>query len=124
MNPHNDKSPFGKFMASPLAFLLSLIIFGILIYSLVSVIYKQKKAQESRIQAEEELQALRDQKTSLESEIGLLSSDFGQEKALREKFGVVKEGEEIIVIVNEEKEEVEEEKSGISRFFRKIFSRK
>jgi flagellar biosynthesis/type III secretory pathway M-ring protein FliF/YscJ len=111
MKVKNTKFTWRSFMASPAAVLLSFLLFAIVSYSLISVIPKQKKAQSAKMEAQNELQDARDQKDALKGEIGLLSSDFGREKALREKFGVVKEGEEIIVLVNNEEEQKEEKKS-------------
>ncbi len=44
-------------------------------------------------------------KEYLESSIGRLNTDFGIEQEVREKFGVAKEGEEVVVIVGEGDEE-------------------
>ncbi len=111
-------------MASPVALLVSFLLFGIVVYSFISVLPKQKRAQEAKKEAKVELEELQHQKDSLEQEIGLLSSDFGVEKALREKFGVVKQGEEIIVLVNNEEEGIDKEKRGLFGWISRLFSSK
>lgn len=123
MKSQNHKFSLSQFLESPLALAISVILFGIILYSVISVILKQEKSQHSKTQAQEELASLEDQKGSLEAEIGLLESDFGREKALREKFGVVKEGEEIIVLVNNEEEGEVKEGDGMWGWISGIFSR-
>jgi cell division protein FtsB len=82
------------------------------------MISKQKIAQEAKKEAISELEDLYAKKDSLEAEIGLLTSDFGREKAFREKFGVVHEGEDVIVLV-EDGEDIYE--GDDATFFEKIF---
>ncbi|NCT00127.1 hypothetical protein GW765_04090 [Candidatus Parcubacteria bacterium] len=124
MKSNIHKSSFHNFLSSPLALLASVVLFGIVVYSFVSVIPKQKRSQEARVESQNELGDLEEKKASLEQEIGLLSSDFGREKALREKFGVVKEGEEIIVLVNNEEEVEKEVKAGLFGWISGLFSGK
>lgn len=124
MKVGNHKFSFSRFMASPVALLVSFLLFGIVVYSFISVLPKQKRAQEAKKEAKVELEELQHQKDSLEQEIGLLSSDFGVEKALREKFGVVKQGEEIIVLVNNEEEGIDKEKRGLFGWISRLFSSK
>ncbi len=67
-----------------------------------------KKANSARIfknNAERGLSELEVRKEYLESSIGRLNTDFGIEQEVREKFGVAKEGEEVVVIVGEGDEE-------------------
>jgi cell division protein FtsB len=123
MKVRNTKFTWKSFIASPMALFLSFLLFVTVAYSLISVIPKQRKAQKSKVEAQTELQDAEGRKDALESEIGLLSSDFGREKALREKFGVVKEGEEIIVLVNNEEEESKEIRKGIWGWVSRLFSR-
>ena len=118
MKKINTKSFLKKFLETPLALILTIGVLGVFVYSIVSMISKQRIAQEAKEEAQTELSDLYKQKESLEAEIGLLTSDFGREKALREKFGVVQEGENVIVLV-EDGEDVYAGDDGT--FFQKIF---
>lgn len=60
---------------------------------------KEKESRLLREQAEMQLADLRKQEQSLSEHIGSLKTDRGKEEALREQFGVAKEGEGLIVIV-------------------------
>jgi len=62
-----------------------------------------KKANSARIEknnVQRELTELGAQKEHLQSSINRLNTDWGIEQEVREKFGVVKKGEEVVIIVN------------------------
>jgi len=124
MNMQKDNSPYQSFLGSHLALGVAVILLGILGYSLIAMIPKQKRAETAKREAEMELRELEEKKTSLEQEISLLSSDFGREKAFREKFGVVKEGEEIVVLVDDDTAPLVEEKGGLWNWIKNLFSGK
>ncbi len=68
------------------------------------------KANETAVnlrRAESEHQALEKQKENLENSINTLSTDEGTEAALRQKYSVVHEGEELTIIVDPDKESQE-----------------
>jgi cell division protein FtsB len=121
MNHNLHKFSAKKLMNSTFGLIASFLVFGIVVYSLVSIIPKQKRAQEAKVEAQEELEEHMENKDSLEQEIGLLTSNFGREKALREKFGVVIEGEEIVVLVDDDEEIAVDEKRGVWSWFKKLF---
>jgi cell division protein FtsB len=121
MNHNLHKFSAKKLMNSTFGLIASFLVFGIVVYSLVSIIPKQKRAQEAKVEAQEELEEHMENKDSLEQEIGLLTSNFGREKALREKFGVVIEGEEIVVLVDDGEEIAVDEKRGVWSWFKKLF---
>jgi cell division protein FtsB len=63
--------------------------------------------QERREIAEAEVQALEERRATLEEQVEYLSSERGQEAELRRQFDVALPGEQVVVIVEEESEEVE-----------------
>lgn len=83
--------------------------------------YQQSK-REVRL-AEKEFQELKERIAYLEAEQEKLKTQSGLEEEVVKKFDVVREGEELAVIVEEEPEEIEEkeEKSSVSKFFEKYF---
>ena len=67
--------------------------------------------------AEEKFTQLQEQKEKLSGDIAKLNTEDGVEESIREKFGLVKEGEGMIVIVEEEVVEEVPEPSKLSSFF-------
>ena len=105
-----------------------LVIFGALFtYSAIGAYNKSRLAGEKMKAAEVEQVRLQDQKAKLTAELANANTDYGREKALREKFNIVKEGERIIMIVSEDQAansvEVVENKRGLFIFFIKIFGK-
>lgn len=72
----------------------------------------------------EKAEALRQQKINLETDIQKLETDRGKEEFFRENYGLAKEGEEVIVIV-EAKTPAETPRpgalSGFFSFFKNLF---
>ena len=62
---------------------------------------------ERRDQVEQEAEVLRERKDDLESEVQYLSDERGIEAEMRRQFDVAKEGEKVVVIVDDEDGEVE-----------------
>ena len=111
---------------SPLAYIVLILLAGLFIWSAIGAYGKSRIAKKRVIGSEQELANLQEQKGKLSADLSNANTPFGQEKALREKFNVVKEGEKVIVIVDEEppaSQEAKKEESGFGRFFRRIFGR-
>jgi len=78
-------------------------------------IYKKASfAKQKRDEAVKELQSLQERKESLSLSVASLDTKRGIEEEVRSKFGVVKEGEEVVVIIDEtsDKKSPESKKSG------------
>ena len=71
----------------------------------------------NRQMAQERVMALREQKDKLSADIDYLETDEGKEKFFRENFGVAKEGEGVIIVVEEKKQPVPPKSSSFSSFF-------
>jgi len=83
---------------------------------------KLKDTKENKVTAETELAELKDRKGKLEADIELMATPEGKERIFREDFGLAKEGEGVIVVLDEENEEgSEQEKNGFFGFFKGIF---
>lgn len=87
---------------SPIAYVALIILGFIFVYSAIGAFNKSRLADEKMNTAKSELENLEEQKLRLTAELENANTPYGQEKALREKFNVVKEGEQVIVIVNKE----------------------
>jgi len=65
-----------------------------------NVFQKYREARENRELAAQELQKLEERESGLSADIERLSTERGVEEELRKRFGVAKEGEEVIVVVD------------------------
>src|SRR3989338_575841 len=79
-----------------------LIFLGILVlffaWGVIGFMGKMATTRENRKIAENKVAELREEKEKLSSDINKLNTDSGIEENIREKFGLAKEGEELIVI--------------------------
>ena len=94
-------------------FCLVLLVSIVKMGSKLITLYENKKA------VDEKLENLELQKNNLAGSIESLSTESGIEETLRDKYFVAKEGESIVVVV-EEDPIVQEEKEGGLEFFRKF----
>lgn len=115
---------FSRVVNSPFTYIF---LFGLLFlfsYSAINTYKKSRIAKERTRQVERELVRLLNQEEDLKSALNDMNTSFGVEKALREKFGIVKEGEKSIILLNppEEPPAIEEKKDrGFFNFIRRIF---
>ena len=68
-----------------------------------NVYYKQKASEENLSKAKEEVAELKKREKMLNSEIDRLETDKGTEEEIRKKFMVGKTGEQVIIIVDDDK---------------------
>lgn len=59
---------------------------------------------ERRVQMEQEVDVLQERKDSLQVEVDYLSDERGIEAEMRRQFDIAKEGETVVVIVDDDKE--------------------
>ncbi|MEK7564336.1 MAG: septum formation initiator family protein [Patescibacteria group bacterium] len=74
---------------------------------------------ENREIAEEQLAQLKNKKQKLSNDIENLNTEEGKETIFRENFGLAKEGENLIIVLDEKNKE-EEKISSKSGFFSKL----
>jgi len=86
-----------------------LIVLGFVILALAipawGAYQKTSQTHEIRLAIAHQLRDLQERETSLQEEIDRLATDRGVEEEIRQKFEVGRSGEQMIVIVGEEKEE-------------------
>ena len=89
------------------------ILLLIFAWSVIVFMGKMSITRENKKIAESQVTELEEQKLKLTAEIAKLGTSSGIEESIREKFPVVKEGEGVIIIVEDENQsEVPEKKSG------------
>ncbi|MFA5751045.1 MAG: septum formation initiator family protein [Candidatus Paceibacterota bacterium] len=105
-----------------LLFLVLLFIF--FFWRMIEFGIKLKNTEENRRVAEIKVDELKQKKENYLQKLSDLNTEKGIEEDIREKFSVAKEGEKVIVIVDEEKEvegNTNDESFNIFSFFKKWF---
>jgi len=101
------------------------IISGFLLYGVIDVIKKNKETRKNKQVALGQMATLKEREAELGSLIEALKTDQGIEESIREKFSLVKEGEEFIIIIDDPKEEDAEDnkknKGNFFQFFKNLF---
>ena len=105
---------------------LILLGIGILIFawSVLGFWNKMQDTEKNKKIVEDKITALEQQKEKLTSDINSLNTDQGKEKVFRENFGLAKEGENEIVIVDDQNtppSAASETSSGFFGFFKNLF---
>ncbi len=97
-----------------------LILFGIVLiifsWNVFSFWNKMQETSKNKQIIEDKVTALKQQKEDISSEINSLNTDQGKEKFFRENLGLVKEGEDVTIVV-EDKNPPEAQKNTSSSFF-------
>ncbi|OGI58108.1 hypothetical protein A3C60_01120 [Candidatus Nomurabacteria bacterium RIFCSPHIGHO2_02_FULL_37_45] len=105
-----------------------LVLLGILViifaYGVIGFMGKIQVTRENRKIAENKIAELKQEKDKLTLDIAKLKTDEGVEESIRDKFGLAKEGEGMVVVVeNKNKIEIQDTKSGgFFSFFRNLFN--
>ena len=102
------------------------MLLGILVlffaWGVVGFMGKMQTTRENRKIAENKVAELQSEKVRLASEIAKLQTDSGMEESVREKFGLAKEGEGLIIVV-EDKNPSETPNEGKSNWFILFFTK-
>lgn len=107
----------------PVLVFLCFVVF-VFAYSVFGLLGKMRETVKNKQTAENKILELQETKERLLANIGKLETEKGKEESIREKFGWVKEGEGIIVVVEEKNLEDEDRKSksgGFFSFFKNLF---
>lgn len=83
------------------------VVFIFLAHAAWDMYKKESLAERKRAEAERELLALEERKAMLQEKIERLKTPEGVEEEIREKFGLAKKGEEVVVLVDEDKKKSE-----------------
>ena len=123
MRNFREKRKFARALESkPFLILLGiLIVFSL--WSLFGFWQKLAETVKKREMASEKVSALKENKVKLEADISKLQSDRGIEQVLRENYGLSKEGEGVIVVVEDQNKNLESknQKGGFWSFWQNWF---
>jgi cell division protein FtsB len=106
----------------PVMILLGLILL-VFAWGVVGFMGKLSATRENRQMAENKLAELQNERNRLAADIASLKTDRGVEENIREKFGFGKEGEELIVVVDDQTKPAEPvvEKGWFASLWDKLF---
>ncbi len=99
----------------------------LLLVNTIDLIQKNNETKNKKLYALSENEELIIQKESIKKEVDNLESVRGQEEIIREKFSVVKEGEGVVVVIDEDLQNTEnqsENKKSFINFFKNLFKKK
>jgi cell division protein FtsB len=98
-----EKKKLRNILYSKITLIAIFVILVFVVRATFSVYYKQKASGENLAKAREEIAELEKREKMLNSEIDRLKTDKGTEEEIRKKFMVGKAGEQVIVIVDDNK---------------------
>jgi cell division protein FtsB len=100
-----------------------LLILAVLFLKGVWGVYeKQRLTKENLNKVAADLKNLQEREKMLSTEIDWLKTKGGTEQEIREKYGLVKPGEEVIVIVDDEKDKAGDSQPANLGFWQKIWN--
>ena len=123
MRNFQQKGKWKRLLESKLA-LYALGLFVVFFaWNVFGFVGKMEDTIKNRKIAEAKVAGLRAQKESLSIDVERLQTDTGVEETIRDKFGLVKEGEDVIVVVDEKETDLPlvPEKKGFFSFFTRWF---
>jgi cell division protein FtsB len=91
-----------SFFSSPFFFVILLLVFVFFARSTYFSFYKKDKAAREHIEFQEEYTELKARYDKLQENIEYLETERGTEEELRKRYDVVKDGEILIKIIEEE----------------------
>lgn len=116
----------GNFWHSPLALVVLFLILLIFSFNMIGLIGKERETNKNKISEMNKLEDLRARETNLNKEIERLNTTEGIEESVRDKFQVVKPGEKMVIIVDDDKKENpsdEPKDHGFWAWIKRLFTR-
>jgi cell division protein FtsB len=111
---------------SPLMLFVLLSILLIFMYNMIGLLEKARETSQKREMVLSQMNSITERQQIEEKNIAKLQTDSGIEETLRDKYHLVKEGEQMVVIVDQDADKLNktEEKSsklGIMHFLKNLF---
>lgn len=120
MTQNQSKNSLNKILYSKITIIILFAFLVILSYSVFSLYKKRNEALTKTRAAEAELNRVKEKQAQIDSSLDKLSTPEGIEDAIRDKFQVVKNGEELIVVTDPEQNKIIEEENEKQTFWDKI----
>jgi cell division protein FtsB len=100
-----EKRRLKRFLYSKFTLIVLIIFIGFLLNAVWGVYQKQRLAKDNSDKVATALESLQGREETLSEEIGRLKQPSGIEEEIRKKYGLVKPGEEVIMIVSKDGED-------------------
>jgi cell division protein FtsB len=122
MKNFQEKKRFRQVMQSkPVLMLLGIMIL-VFAYSVFGLVGRMQETIKNKEVAEEKIQELQKEKDQLTANINELKTDQGVEENIREKFGLAKDGEGMVVVTDDKNSTVTDTEDEPTSFFSKIIN--
>ena len=122
MRNFQEKKRFKQVMQSkPVLVVLGIVIL-VFAWSVFGLVGKMRETIKNRQVAEEKIQALQKEKEQLTNNIDQLKTNQGLEENIREKFGLAKDGEGMVVVTDDKDSSVGGAGNKSAGFFSKIIN--
>lgn len=102
--------------SKPMLVLLGIVLLA-LFWSVCGIFIRMQETAKNRKIEEDKITDLQNRKDKLSKDIANLKTEKGVEENIREKFGLVKEGEGMVVVVDDKTDLSTESKENTSGFF-------
>lgn len=111
---------------SPLMLFVLLFILLLFMYNMIGLLEKARDTSQKREMVLSQMNSITERQQIEEKNIAKLQTNSGIEETLRDKYHLVKEGEQMVVIVDQDvdklnKKEEKSSKLGIVQFFKNLF---
>lgn len=103
----HEKRKLQRFLHSPYFLVFLVVPVCLLVYAAYNAFAAERETRMHRVELEEQLMALEARAEALEADIARLEDPYGIEAELRHRYDVGWEGEESIVLIDEEVDEEE-----------------
>jgi cell division protein FtsB len=124
MRSFQDKKRWRRVMESKPVLVFLFLVILVFAWSVLGLVGKMSETQKNKNEVKAKITELQKNKDKLSANISKLQTDEGIEESIREKFGWVKEGEGVIVVVDSTASEdldKTEDDGGFFSFFKNLF---
>jgi cell division protein FtsB len=97
----SSENLFKRLIASPLILIFLVVIIILSISATWNIFKKERTTRESAEMAQNEVEQLKERKAFLELKMADLETTEGQERALREQFGIAEPDEQVLILVDD-----------------------
>jgi cell division protein FtsB len=115
-----EKRRLKNFLYSKITLVILLILIGVAVNAVWGIYQKQHMAKVNLAKTAAVYEGLQVREKMLSSEIERLKTEDGKEEEIREKYGLVKPGEEVIVIVDKDEATNSDQDSTDISFWQKV----
>jgi cell division protein FtsB len=117
-----EKRRYQKFIYSKVTLIILIIVIFFLLNAVWNVYKKQAMTKDNLIKTATVYESLQAREKMLSSEIERLKTDSGAEEEIRERYGLIRPGEEVIIIVDEHKDKNSPANSSSATVWQKIWN--